>query len=342
MSQLGMIGLGRMGAGLTRRLLAAGHEVVVHDVNAGAIDALAGDGATPAHTLEELAAKLAPPRAAWLMVPAAFTASTVDSVAAVFERGDVIIDGGNTDWRDDIKRAGELSPKGIHYVDIGTSGGVFGEQRGFCMMVGGEAEVVARLTPMLDVLAPGVDAAPRTPGRTGEPHPAEKGWLHCGPNGAGHFVKMVHNGIEYGLMAAYSEGLSVLHAANAGAEQRTADAETAPLSNPDDYTYDFDLPAITELWRRGSVIPSWLLDLLATALVESPTLEEFGGRVSDSGEGRWTAEAAVALGVPTPVLSAALIARFQSQGLGLYGAKAQSALRKQFGGHAEKPAAGES
>ena len=340
--QLGMIGLGRMGAGLTRRLLAAGHEVVAHDVNVAAIEALAADGATPASTLHELASRLVRPRHVWLMVPAAFSASTIASLAGVCANGDTIIDGGNTDWRDDLLRAQELGVENLHYVDVGTSGGVWGQERGFCLMVGGEDGVVARLAPIFDALAPGVDAAPRTQGRAGDPAAGEKGWLHCGPHGAGHFVKMIHNGIEYGIMAAYSEGLAVLAAAGEGAQPRIADAETAPLTNPDHYTYSFDLAAVAELWRRGSVIPSWMLDLLAAALAESPHLDEFGGQVSDSGEGRWTAEAAVALGVPTPVLTAALQARFASQGRAVFAGKAQSALRKQFGGHAEKPAAGAS
>jgi 6-phosphogluconate dehydrogenase len=340
--QLGMVGLGRMGAGLTRRLLKAGHKVVAYDVSTDAVDAVASDGATGAHTPADLVDALERPRHIWLMVPAAFSGSTIETLVPLCAKGDTIIDGGNTDWRDDLRRAQELGIENLHYIDVGTSGGVWGEARGFCMMVGGEAGIVERLSPIFDALAPGVDAAPRTPGREGAVAPAEKGWLHCGPAGAGHFVKMVHNGIEYGIMAAYAEGLSVLAAAGDGARERAADAETAPLTNPDQYTYTFDLGAVTELWRRGSVIPSWLLDLLAIAFVESPTLAEYSGRVSDSGEGRWTAEAAVALGVPTPVLTAALQSRFASQGRALFAGKAESALRKQFGGHAEKPAAGES
>jgi 6-phosphogluconate dehydrogenase len=335
--ELAMVGLGRMGAGLSRRLMAAGHRVVALDVDAAAVDALARDGAVGVHSHAELVKAMTPPRAVWLMVPAAYTQSTLDDLASLLEPGDAIIDGGNSDWRDDIARAAQLAPKQLHYVDIGTSGGVFGEQRGFCMMIGGEPDVVGRLEPIFDALAPGLDSAPRTYGRSGAPTPAEKGWLHCGPNGAGHFVKMVHNGIEYGLMAAYSEGLAVLERAGAGAHQQEVSAEIAPLAHPEHYQYDLDLPEIAELWRRGSVIPSWLLDLLASALHESPTLSEFGGRVSDSGEGRWTAEAAIALGVPTPVLTSALQARFASQGAATFAGKIQSALRKQFGGHAELP-----
>ena len=339
--QIGMVGLGRMGAGLTRRLRAAGHDIVVYDVNPKAVDALASEGAIGASSLADLTSKLDAPRSVWLMVPAAFTQQTVDDVAAVLAPDDTIIDGGNSDWRDDIRRATDLLDRKIHYVDAGTSGGVFGFERGFCLMVGGDDRAVGRLAPIFDTLAPGVDAAPRTPGRTGEPAPEERGWLHCGAAGAGHFVKMVHNGIEYGIMASYAEGLAVLNHANQGKNVEDVDAETAPLSYPELYQYDLDIPAITELWRRGSVIASWLLDLTAAAFVESPDLHEFGGRVSDSGEGRWTAEAAIALGVPTPVLTTALQARFASQGAALFANKVQSAQRKQFGGHAEKPASGE-
>ena len=336
--QIGMVGLGRMGAGLTRRLRAAGHEVVVYDVNQQAVAALAAEGAVGASSLADLAAHLDAPRAVWLMVPAAFTEQTVNDVAAVLAPGDSIIDGGNSDWRDDIRRATALLDQKILYVDAGTSGGVFGLERGFCLMVGGDADAVTRLAPVFDTLSPGFEAAPRTPGRTGEPSREERGWMHCGPSGAGHFVKMVHNGIEYGIMAAYAEGLSVLQHANEGKNVTDADAETAPLSDPELYEYDLDIPAVAEVWRRGSVIASWLLDLTATAFAESPDLHEFNGRVSDSGEGRWTAEAAIALGVPTPVLSAALQSRFASQGSATFAGKVQSAQRKQFGGHAEKPA----
>jgi 6-phosphogluconate dehydrogenase len=337
--QIGMVGLGRMGAGLTRRLHAAGHEVVVYDVNAQAVESLVADGATGASSLADLASKLTAPRAVWLMVPAAFTEQTVHDVAAVLSPGDAVIDGGNSDWRDDIRRANALVEQKILYIDAGTSGGVFGLERGFCLMVGGDADAVTRLAPVFDTLSSGFDSAPRTPGRTGEPSREERGWMHCGASGAGHFVKMVHNGIEYGIMAAYAEGLAVLHHANGGKTAGEADAETAPLSHPELYQYDLDIPGVTEVWRRGSVIASWLLDLTAAAFVESPDLAEFNGRVSDSGEGRWTAEAAIALGVPTPVLTTALQSRFASQGAATFAGKVQSAQRKQFGGHAEKPAA---
>ncbi len=337
--KIAMVGLGRMGKGLTRRLRAAGHDVVVYDVNAQAVQELAAEGAIAATSLAEVAAKLEPPRTVWLMIPAAFTEQTVHDIAAVLDADDTIIDGGNSDWRDDLRRQAALRDQKIHYLDAGTSGGVFGLARGFCLMVGGDTEAVERIAPIFDALSPGVDAAPRTEGRTGEPAREEHGWLHCGPSGAGHFVKMVHNGIEYGIMAAYAEGLAVLHAANEGSAAAGGDAETAPLTNPEHFRYEIDVPAVAEVWRRGSVISSWLLDLTAVALNESPDLAEFGGRVSDSGEGRWTAEAAVALGVPTPVLTAALQARFASQGHGTFAGKIQSAQRKQFGGHAEKPAA---
>ncbi len=339
--QIGMVGLGRMGAGLTRRLRGAGHEVVVFDVNDATVATLAAEGAIGASSLADLAAHLDAPRAVWLMVPAAFTEQTVTDVAAVLAPGDSIIDGGNSDWRDDIRRATALRERQIHYVDAGTSGGVFGLERGFCLMVGGDEGAVTRLAPVFDTLSPGFDAAPRTPGRTGEPSREERGWMHCGAPGAGHFVKMVHNGIEYGIMAAYAEGLALLHHANVGKAAVDGDAETAPLSHPELYQYDLDIPSVAEVWRRGSVIASWLLDLTAAALVESPDLTEFGGRVSDSGEGRWTAEAAIALGVPTPVLTTALQSRFASQGAATFAGKVQSAQRKQFGGHAEKPATGE-
>ena len=339
--QIGMVGLGRMGAGLTRRLQKSGHQVVVYDVNQKAVEALAADGAVGATSLADLAAHLDAPRSVWLMIPAAFTEQTVHDVAAVLTPDDAIIDGGNSDWRDDIRRAAALKEQKIHYIDAGTSGGVFGLERGFCLMVGGDTAAVDRLAPVFDTLASGFDSAPRTPGRTGEPSREERGWMHCGPSGAGHFVKMVHNGIEYGIMAAYAEGLAVLQRANEGTNVVDSDAETAPLSHPELYEYDLDIPAVTEVWRRGSVIASWLLDLTAAAFVESPDLSDFNGRVSDSGEGRWTAEAAIALGVPTPVLTTALQARFASQGAASFAGKVQSAQRKQFGGHAEKPASGE-
>jgi 6-phosphogluconate dehydrogenase len=335
--QLGMVGLGRMGSNLVRRLLAAGHECVVFDVNADTVKDLAGEGATPAGSLEELLAALEKPRAVWVMVPAGgITEKTVGELGDRMDRGDVIIDGGNSYYRDDIARAVALSQKGIHYVDVGTSGGVWGLERGYSLMIGGEDEVVQRLTPLFQTIAPGVQAAPRTPGRTGEPSSAEHGYLHCGPNGAGHFVKMVHNGIEYGAMAAYAEGLNILKHANAGNETREDDAETAPLEHPEDYPYDLDLAAVTEVWRRGSVIASWLLDLTAASLVQSPTLEDFSGRVSDSGEGRWTAIAAIEEGVPAPVLLTALFSRFDSRDLDHFANQTLSAMRSQFGGHVEK------
>jgi 6-phosphogluconate dehydrogenase len=334
--QLGMIGLGRMGAGLVRRLMRDGHDCVVYDVNETAVKELERDGATGTTSLAAFASKLTKPRAAWVMVPAAFTAQTVNDVAAEFEKDDIIIDGGNSYYRDDIARAKELAAKGIHYVDVGTSGGVFGLERGFCLMIGGEEKVVQHLDPIFATIAPGVDAAPRTPGLTGAPSTAENGYLHCGPNGAGHFVKMVHNGIEYGIMAAYAEGLAILNDADVGTRKQEKDAETAPLQDPEFYQYDLDIPAVSEVWRRGSVIASWLLDLTALALAESPGLEEFSGRVSDSGEGRWTVQAAVEEGVPAEVLTAALYSRFASQGHADFADKLQSAMRKQFGGHAEK------
>jgi 6-phosphogluconate dehydrogenase len=332
-----MIGLGRMGANLVRRLMRGGHECVVYDVNPDAIQMLEAEGATGASTLAEFAAKLTTPRAAWVMVPAGLTGQTVFDLAEHFDAGDIIIDGGNSYYRDDVDRAAHLAPRGIHYVDVGTSGGVFGLERGFCLMIGGEAEVVARIEPLFETIAPGVGAAPRTPGRAGEPTPAEKGYLHCGPAGAGHFVKMIHNGIEYGMMAAFAEGMAILDKADIGLDSAEHDAETAPLADPEYYQYDFDMPAVAEVWRRGSVVASWLLDLTATALVEDPQLAEFSGRVSDSGEGRWTVLAAVEEGVPAHVLTASLYERFSSRGESRYADKLLSAMRKQFGGHAEKP-----
>ncbi|MGH3610124.1 MAG: phosphogluconate dehydrogenase (NAD(+)-dependent, decarboxylating) [Pseudonocardiaceae bacterium] len=334
-----MVGLGRMGSNLVRRLLPAGHECVVYDTKASTVKELAGEGATGAGSLKELVAALEKPRAVWVMVPAGqITEQTVSELAGLMEAGDTIIDGGNSYYRDDIRRAKELSGQSVHYVDCGTSGGVWGLNRGYCLMIGGEDEVVQRLQPLFAAIAPGVDAAPRTPGRTGEPASAEQGYLHCGSNGAGHFVKMVHNGIEYGAMAAYAEGLNILKHANAGGVQRESDAETAPLEHPEDYPYDLDLTDVTEVWRRGSVIASWLLDLTASALFASPKLEEFSGQVSDSGEGRWTAIAAVEEGVPAPVLLTAVFSRFASRHLDLFADQALSAMRSQFGGHAEKPA----
>ena len=335
--QLGMVGLGRMGAGIVRRLLKDGHDCVGYDVSPDAVQALEADGAIGSTSLEEFAARLERPRAAWVMVPAGeITSRTIDALAEVLEPGDVVIDGGNTHYVEDIRHASELRDQGIHHVDVGTSGGVWGFERGFCLMIGGEDEVVARLAPIFASIAPGVDAAPRTPGRTGEPSQAEHGYYHCGPNGAGHFVKMVHNGIEYGLMAAYAEGLNVIANADAGLRQRDADAETAPLERPELYRYDVDTTEVAEVWRRGSVVGSWLLDLTAQALFESPTLEEFAGRVSDSGEGRWTSIAAIEEGVPAPVLTTALYSRFASRGLDDFASRLLSAMRKQFGGHDEK------
>ena len=337
--QLGMVGLGRMGANLTRRLVRAGHEVVVSDTSADAVAGLAGEGAVGASSLADLLSRLEPPRAVWVMVPAAVTGRVVADLAAAAEAGDILIDGGNSYYRDDIRIAAELRVRGIHYVDVGTSGGVFGLGRGFCLMIGGEDDVVAHLDPIFAAIAPGVDAAPRTPGSGGDPSTAERGYLHCGPNGAGHFVKMVHNGIEYGLMAAYAEGLDILRNADAGTREQAADAETAPLTDPEFYRYTIDTAAVAEVWRRGSVVSSWLLDLTAAALREDPGLDGFSGRVSDSGEGRWTALAAVEEGVPAPVLTAALFERFSSRSEGDYANRLLSAMRKQFGGHAEKPGA---
>jgi 6-phosphogluconate dehydrogenase len=334
--QLGMIGLGRMGASMVLRLMRAGHDCVVYDVNADVVGQVAAKGATGAGDLDEFVSKLDVPRNVWIMVPATFVDSTIAELAKRLDKGDTIIDGGNSYYRDDIRRAGELSGTGIHYVDVGTSGGVFGLDRGYCLMIGGEDEAVARLDPVFATLAPGVDAAPRTVGRTGEPIQAEQGYLHCGPTGAGHFVKMVHNGIEYGIMAAYAEGLAILERADIGLREREKDAETAPLQHPEFYKYELDISSIAELWRRGSVIGSWLLDLTAKAMVESPTLDEFSGRVSDSGEGRWTAQAAVEVGVPAHVLTSSLYERFTSQGDADFANKLQSAMRKQFGGHLEK------
>jgi 6-phosphogluconate dehydrogenase len=335
--ELGMVGLGRMGANMARRLMRDGHRLVVFDVNPDAVSELAGEGAEGASSLEDLAAKLSAPRSVWVMVPAGdITEKTVESVAAVLDSGDAIIDGGNSYYRDDIRRAAKVGEQGIDYVDCGTSGGVFGLDRGYCLMIGGPDGAVQRLDSVFASLAPGVESAERTPGRSGEPNAAENGYLHCGPNGAGHFVKMVHNGIEYGVMAAYAEGLNILKNANAGKVQREADAETAPLEQPEYYQYDLDLPEVTEVWRRGSVIGSWLLDLTAASMQESADLSEFEGRVSDSGEGRWTSIAAIDEGVPAPVLTTALYERFASRGLDDFADKVLSAMRKQFGGHDEK------
>ena len=334
-----MIGLGRMGSNLVRRLMRDGHQCAAYDVNASSVKTLEAEGATGAASLEEFTAKLHTPRAIWIMVPAAFVDDTIDKLLPLLAEGDIIIDGGNSYYRDDIVRAKRLSGRGIHYVDVGTSGGVFGLERGFCLMIGGETAVVEHLDPIFSTIAPGVEAAPRTPGRAGEPSTAERGYLHCGPNGAGHFVKMVHNGIEYGIMASYAEGLAILRKANIGNEKQIADAETTPLREPQYYQYDLDTTAVAEVWRRGSVVASWLLDLTAEALFEDPVLAGFGGRVSDSGEGRWTVDAAVDEGVPAHVLTAALLERFASRGEGDFANKLLSAMRKQFGGHDERAGA---
>jgi 6-phosphogluconate dehydrogenase len=337
--ELGMVGLGRMGANLVRRVSRAGHHCLVFDVNPAAVTALEAEGATGASSLENLVSRMSAPRVVWVMVPAGeITTKTVSDLAEHLQPGDVIIDGGNSYYRDDISRAEAVRAKGIHYVDVGTSGGVWGLERGYCLMIGGEPDVIEGLRPIFAAIAPGVEAAERTPGRTGEPSPPEHGYLHCGPSGAGHFVKMVHNGIEYALMAAYAEGLNILRNANAGAAKRDADAETAPMENPQFYRYDLDLASITEVWRRGSVISSWLLDLTAQAFVEAPDMHGFSGRVSDSGEGRWTSIAAIEEGVPAPVIATALSARFDSRDLDHFANQVLSAMRKGFGGHAEKPA----
>jgi 6-phosphogluconate dehydrogenase len=336
--QLGMIGLGRMGANIVRRITRDGHTAVAYDNNADSVAELAKeDGITGADSLADFVQKLDKPRVAWVMIPAGITGKVVDDLAELLDDGDIIIDGGNSSYRDDIDRAAALKSRGIHYVDIGTSGGVFGLERGYCLMVGGEADVVAHLDPVLKSIAPGLGEAERTPGLTGEPSTAEQGYLHCGPNGAGHFVKMVHNGIEYGMMAAYAEGLNVLHHANAGALAQEHSAEVAPIADPQYYQFDLNIGEVAEVWRRGSVVASWLLDLTAHALSVNPTLDGLAGRVSDSGEGRWTVRAAIDEGVPTPVLSAALFARFSSRGEALYADKLLSAMRKEFGGHVELP-----
>jgi len=331
-----MIGLGRMGANMVRRIMAAGHEAVVYDVSPDAVAALAAEGATPAHSLQDMVNALDAPRAIWMMVPAAFVGDTIEKLIPLVDKGDILIDGGNSFYRDDIDRSDALAPHGIHYVDCGTSGGVWGLERGYCLMIGGEDGPVAHLDPIFKALAPGVDAAPRTPGRTGDPAPEEQGYLHCGPNGAGHFVKMVHNGIEYGVMAAYAEGLGILDRADVGMHPQEHDAETTPLRDPQYYRFDLDIPRVAEVWRRGSVIGSWLLDLTAKALAADPELRDFTGRVSDSGEGRWTVQAAVDEGVPANVLASALYARFASRDLGDFADKVMSAMRKEFGGHDEK------
>jgi len=324
--QLGMVGLGRMGGNMTKRLRAAGHDVKTFDLQVE----------STASSLDELAQQLDPPRSVWMMVPAAIVDSVVSELAPHLEKDDTIVDGGNSYYVDDLRRSAELGERGIHFVDVGTSGGVFGLRRGYCLMVGGDDVAVARLEPVLEALAPGLEAAERTPGREGDPTPEEQGWLHCGPSGAGHFVKMVHNGIEYGMMQSYAEGLNVLKHANIGRHEQEADAETTPIRDPDHYRYELDLAAVTELWRRGSVIASWLLDLTAQALHESPMLDDYAGRVSDSGEGRWTVQAAVEEGVPVPVLAASLFDRFSSRGEADFGNRVLSAMRKAFGGHLER------
>lgn len=338
--QLGMIGLGRMGINMVGRLMKAGNECVVYDPRAEAVQTSRSQGAVGTSSLEELVARLATPRVIWLMVPAALVDEILSKIASLVEAGDIIIDGGNSYYHDDIRRGAEMRSRGIHYVDVGTSGGIAGLERGYCLMIGGEKEIVHHLDPIFAALAPGIDAAPRTPGRQDSDGTAEQGYLHCGPHGAGHFVKMVHNGIEYGLMAAYAEGLNILHSANAGKRVQDMDAETTPMRNPEFYQYELDLPEIAEVWRRGSVVASWLLDLTAEALIDDAELTEFSGRVSDSGEGRWTTLAAVDEGVPVPVISAALFSRFESRGNADYADRLLSAMRKQFGGHGEKKAGG--
>ena len=336
--QIGMIGLGRMGASMARRLMKKGHSCVVFDARPEAVTALEADGATGAASLQDLVAKLARPRAIWLMVPAGIVDEELTALAAHLQEDDIVIDGGNSFYRDDVRRAKTLGESGVHYVDVGTSGGVAGEQRGYCLMIGGEDAIVSHLQPVFAALAPGAGTVPRTPGRSGALAPSEEGFLHCGPSGAGHFVKMVHNGIEYGVMTAYAEGLNILRNANIGLREQVHDAETTPLRDPEFYRYDMDLPEVTEVWRRGSVIGSWLLDLTAGALLQDPQLNAYGGRVSDSGEGRWTIQAAIDEAVPTPVLSAALYQRFGSRGQSGFADQVLSAMRHAFGGHLEKPA----
>lgn len=334
--QIGMIGLGRMGSNMVRRLMRGGHECVVYNRSPEAVEALSSEGAVGSVSLEDFTARMTKPRAVWLMVPATVVDEMLTQLLPLLDAGDIVIDGGNSYYRDDIRRAAELQQNGMHYVDVGTSGGVAGLERGYCLMIGGEKDIVQHLDPVFTTLAPGVGMAPRTPGRDKPGATAEQGYLHCGPHGAGHFVKMVHNGIEYGLMAAYAEGMNILHNANAGKRAHDRDAETTPMRDPEYYQYDLDLPEIAEVWRRGSVVASWLLDLTAAALVEDADLSGFSGRVSDSGEGRWTALAAIDEGVPTPVISAALFERFSSRGNADYANRILSAMRKQFGGHDEK------
>ncbi|HUA22419.1 MAG TPA: decarboxylating 6-phosphogluconate dehydrogenase [Bryobacteraceae bacterium] len=338
--QLGMIGLGRMGANMVRRLTRGGHDCVVFDMNPDSVAQLAKEGATGSSSLDDFLKNLKPPRAVWLMVPAAVVDQTLAQLASRMQKGDIIIDGGNSYYIDDIRRAQELQPRGIHYADVGTSGGVWGLERGYCLMIGGEKDIVQHLDPIFKTLAPGRGNIDRTPGREKAGGTAEEGYLHCGPVGGGHFVKMVHNGIEYGIMAAYAEGLNILHHANAGKKGREVDAETSPLRNPEHYQYDFNLGDVAEVWRRGSVVASWLLDLTAISLLEQPTLERYSGRVSDSGEGRWTIAAAIDESAPAPVLSAALYQRFTSRGEDDFADKLLSAMRFQFGGHIERAAGG--
>ena len=336
--QIAMVGLGRMGANMVRRLQRSGHECIAYDVNEAAVAAMEGEGVSGARTPQEVVDALSAPRHIWLMVPAAYVADTIAKFEPLLSAGDTIIDGGNSWYRDDVDRAAPLAAKGIHYVDVGTSGGVFGLERGYCLMVGGPDESVRQLSSVFEALAPGMDAADRTEGREGAIGTEERGWLHCGPVGAGHFVKMVHNGIEYGLMAAYAEGMGILRAANVGRQEHTVDAETTPLRDPAHYQYDMNLSDVAEVWRRGSVVASWLLDLTATALLEDPSLSKFAGRVSDSGEGRWTMMAAIDEAVPAPVLTAALYARFSSRGGADFQNQLLSAMRYQFGGHVETAA----
>ena len=334
--QLGIVGLGRMGANMVRRLMKAGHSCTVFDMSPQSVDALAKEGAVGSSSIKDFVSKLQQPRAIWLMIPAAVVDSTIAEIVPFLEAGDILIDGGNSYYIDDIRRAKELSSKGIHYVDVGTSGGVWGLERGYCMMIGGPDAAVQHLDPIFKTIAPGIGDIPRTPGRDKVGGTAEQGYLHCGPSGGGHFVKMVHNGIEYGIMAAYAEGFNVLKSADVGKQTHAADAETTPLRDPEHYQYDFNLADVSEVWRRGSVIASWLLDLTASALIEDPNLTKFAGRVSDSGEGRWTIKAAIDEAVPTPVLTTALYERFSSRGEGDYANKLLSAMRYQFGGHLEK------
>jgi 6-phosphogluconate dehydrogenase len=336
--QVGMIGLGRMGSNMVRRLMRAGHECVVYDVSPDAVEQLSSEGSEGSSSLEDFVGRLEQPRCICIMVPAAFVDDTIAKLVPLLEADDTVIDGGNSYYRDDLRRGAELREHGLHYVDMGTSGGVFGLERGFCLMIGGDDTAVERLDPFFSSLAPGVEAAERTPGREGDPTPAEQGYLHCGPVGAGHFTKMVHNGIEYGMMAAYAEGLNILERADVGNHMQEHDAETTPLRDPEAYMYDLPIADIAEVWRRGSVIASWLLDLTAHALSEDPALSQFSGRVSDSGEGRWTALAAIDEGVPAPVLTTALYSRFASRGEGEFGNRALSAMRFAFGGHLEKSA----